>query len=113
MFVAVPNAAVLNRRLGVAAGLLGSLDELSDHDRLLGHRRYYTVETLQADFAAAGLRAEALEGIYLKPLSSRQMQGLKLPPHVLDAFCEVGVAYPELCCGMLAQVIPVDDGGGA
>jgi SAM-dependent methyltransferase len=104
LFVAVPNAAVLNRRIGKMAGLLADLTELSDHDRLLGHRRYYTVDTLRADLAAAGLRDSRMEGIFLKPLTSRQMQGLSLPPDVLRAFCDAGREYPELSCAILAQV---------
>ena len=49
MFVTVPNAEVLNRRLGHLAGLLPDMQQLSEHDLLLGHKRYYTVE-----FAAEG-----------------------------------------------------------
>ena len=37
MFLAVPNAEVLNRRLGQLAGLLDDVTELSENDQLLGH----------------------------------------------------------------------------
>jgi SAM-dependent methyltransferase len=104
MFIAVPNAEVLNRRLGHLAGLLPDMTELSDHDRLLGHQRYYTVESLTAEVTAAGYTLERLEGIYLKPFTTRQMVSLNFDARILDALCQVGVAYPELSCGLLAQL---------
>ncbi|MGB6306532.1 MAG: class I SAM-dependent methyltransferase [Steroidobacteraceae bacterium] len=104
MFIAVPNAEVLNRRLGHIAGLLADIKSLSDHDKLLGHRRYYTVESLTADVVAAGYRVKSMEGIYLKPFTSQQIQSLNFDRRILDALCEVGIAYPELCCGILSQI---------
>jgi len=104
MFVAVPNAEVLNRRLGHLAGMLPDITELSDHDRLLGHKRYYTVSTLRADLERAGYHIERLEGIYLKPLTTTQMLSHKFDERVIDALCQVAVGYPELSCGLLAEV---------
>ncbi|MDX2219911.1 MAG: class I SAM-dependent methyltransferase [Burkholderiales bacterium] len=103
MFVAVPNAEVLNRRLGHLAGLLDDMQSLSENDLLLGHRRYYTVETLSSELVGAGYRIERLEGIYLKPFTTSQMISLNLDAKVIDALCEAGVNYPELSCGILAQ----------
>jgi 2-polyprenyl-3-methyl-5-hydroxy-6-metoxy-1,4-benzoquinol methylase len=104
MFVAVPNAQVLNRRLGHWAGLLPDLEALSDNDRLLGHKRYYTVDTLTRDIELAGCKVDRMEGIYLKPLTTQQMVSLQLSPRIIEALCEVGVAYPELSCGILAEI---------
>ncbi len=106
MFIAVPNAEVLNRRLGHLAGMLPDITMLSDHDRLLGHKRYYTVATLTDEITAAGYEMEMLEGIYLKPFTTSQMISLNFGESVINALCEVGIAYPELCCGMLAKVRP-------
>jgi len=107
VFVAVPNAEVLNRRFGKAAGLLVDVKELSEHDQLLGHKRYYTVDTLRKDLSIAGYEVEKLEGIYLKPFTTKQIRQLKLDPMILRAMCEVGIEYPELSCGILAQVAKV------
>ena len=104
LFVAVPNAEVLNRRLGNLAGMLPDMEALSAHDLQLGHRRYYTVATLSQEIMTAGYAIEKIEGIYLKPFTTRQVMSLGLSEAVLDALCEVGVVYPELCCGILAQV---------
>jgi 2-polyprenyl-3-methyl-5-hydroxy-6-metoxy-1,4-benzoquinol methylase len=104
MFITVPNAAVLNRRLGQHAGLLHDIYEMSDHDRLLGHQRYYTVETLKRDIEAAGLKVQRMEGIYLKPLTTSQMKSLGLSEPIMQAFCAVAIDYPELSCSLLAEV---------
>lgn len=109
MFVAVPNAEVLNRRLGHLAGLLPDITELSDHDRLLGHKRYYTVRTLRCDLERAGYRVERLEGIYLKPLTTSQMLSHNFDERIIEALCTVAIEYPELSCGLLAEVAAVAD----
>ncbi|HEY5993185.1 MAG TPA: class I SAM-dependent methyltransferase [Gallionellaceae bacterium] len=105
MFVTVPNAEVLNRRLGHLAGMLPDMLELSEHDLLLGHKRYYTVDTLRADVEKAGYEIQRLEGIYLKPLATSQMISLKLDERIIQAFCEVAIDYPELSCGILAELV--------
>ncbi|WP_309640374.1 class I SAM-dependent methyltransferase [Flavobacterium sp.] len=104
MFIAVPNAEVLNRRLGHAAGLLKDMQELSENDHILGHQRYYTVQSLTDDVNAAGYSVAMMEGIYLKPLTTSQMISLNFDKKIIDAFCEVGIQYPELCCGILAEI---------
>lgn len=108
MFVTVPNAEVLNRRLGYLAGMLPDMQDLSEHDHLLGHKRYYTVESLKEDIDQAGYSVKRLEGIYLKPLTTSQLLSLELDERIIDALCAVGVDYPELSCGILAELIPQD-----
>lgn len=104
MFVTVPNAEVLNRRLGHLAGLLPDMQQLSEHDLLLGHKRYYTVESLQKDIQQAGYEIQRLEGIYLKPLTTSQMISLNLDDNVIQALCLAAIDYPELSCGILAEL---------
>ncbi len=104
MFIAVPNAEVLNRRLGHAAGLLADMQQLSENDHILGHQRYYTLQSLTADVMTAGYAVVMMEGIYLKPLATSQMISLNFDKKVINAFCEVGIDYPELCCGILAEI---------
>ena len=104
LFLAVPNAEVLNRRLGHLAGLLPDMQTLSPNDVLLGHKRYYTVASLSADIALAGYKVDRIEGIYLKPFTTAQMISLQLSPAIIQALCEAGVEYPELSCGILAEI---------
>jgi 2-polyprenyl-3-methyl-5-hydroxy-6-metoxy-1,4-benzoquinol methylase len=104
MFVTVPNAEVLNRRLGHLAGILEDMQQLSGHDRMCGHKRYYTVKSLTEEIRMAGYEIERMEGIYLKPFTTLQMISLNFDQKIIDALCKVGVDYPELCCGILAQI---------
>lgn len=104
MFVTVPNAEVMNRRLGYLAGMLEDMQQLSDHDRMCGHKRYYTVKSLAEEVRTAGYEIERMEGIYLKPFTTVQMISLNFDQKVIDALCTLGVAYPELCCGIMAQI---------
>jgi len=104
MFVSVPNAEVLNRRLGHLAGMLPDMQALSENDRLLGHQRYYTVQTLSEDIHKAGFEIESIEGIYLKPITTSQILSLNLDERIIDALCQVGIDYPELCCGIMAKL---------
>ena len=104
MFIAVPNAEVMNRRLGYFAGLLSDLQLLSEYDHVLGHKRYYTVLELKKDIHAAGYEVIKMEGLYLKPLTTNQMISLKLDRKIVDALCLLGVDYPELSCGILAEI---------
>lgn len=104
MFVTVPNAEVMNRRLGHLAGMLEDMQQLSDHDRMCGHKRYYTVKSLTEEVRMAGYEIERMEGIYLKPFTTLQMISLNFNQKVIDALCTLGVDYPELCCGIMAQI---------
>lgn len=105
MYVAVPNAEVLNRRLGYLAKLLNNMEELSENDILLGHKRYYRVESLCSDLKISGFEIDKIEGIYLKPFTTKQIISLSLDRKIIDALCEVGISYPDLSCGILARVV--------
>ena len=103
LFVAVPNAAAMNRRLGNLAGLLPNMHALSENDVLLGHKRFYTVDSLRTELQSAGYDPERFEGIYLKPLTTQQLVSLNLDANIIEALCKLGLDYPELSCGILAQ----------
>ena len=103
-FVAVPNAEALNRRLGHLSGVLEDMTQLSPHDHLLGHRRFYSATSLRAEVEQAGFAIDRFEGIYLKPFTTRQILSLQLERKFIDALCRVGQDYPELCCGLFAEI---------
>lgn len=105
-FVAVPNAESLHRRLGHLAGYLQDMYALSAADLQFGHRRYFGVKTLTALIESCGLKVRRLEGVYLKPFTSGQLDALHLPECVYKALLQVGVEYPELCNAILMEVAP-------
>jgi len=104
IFITVPNAEVMNRRLGFIAKTLPDVTLLSEHDRDCGHTRYYTVQSLSEQVENCGFKINKIEGIYLKPLSTSQMISLKLDDIYINALCELGVEYPELSCGILMEI---------
>jgi len=104
MFVSVPNAEALNRRLGYYAGILTDFQQLSENDIISGHKRYYTVASLTDDIISAGYEIEMLEGIYLKPFTNRQMLSLNFDKKIVNALCIAGKDYPELSLGILAML---------
>ena len=74
MIVQVPNANAINRKIAVLMGTLRSCEELSPYDiNVAGHRRSYTLTTLQDDIRKAGLRVAKVGGIFYKMLSTSQM----------------------------------------
>lgn len=106
VFVAVPNSESLHRRFGHAAGLLPDLKELSDVDREFGHRRYFSLATLTALCEDAGYNVVKAEGLFLKPVTTRQLESLELAPAILQGMLHVGIDYPELSNSILVHLKP-------
>jgi trans-aconitate methyltransferase len=106
LFIAVPNAKSLNRRLGVALGKIRDIYELNANDHLLGHQRQFCLDTLKQLLTANGYTVPWAEGIYLKPLPLAHLQTLPDFAANLRAMCEVGVEFPELCVGLLIEAVP-------
>jgi len=74
LIVHVPNANAINRRLAVLMGTLTSCSEHSPFDiNVGGHRRSYTMATLQQELLGAGLKIIATGGIFYKMFSLPQM----------------------------------------
>lgn len=103
LFVAVPNAESLHRRIGNKAGVLDNMMTLGAGDVELGHQRLYTVETLSSDLEDQGYKIVRKEGIFLKPLTTSQLISVNLPPNMLEGMCAVGIEYPELSAALLFE----------
>ena len=106
LYVAVPNGKSMNRRMGLALGLIDDIYSLNDNDLLLGHKRQYCLETLKKDLKKSGYGVSHEEGIYLKPLPLATLKTLPNFKENLNAMCEVGIEFPELCVGLLIEASP-------
>lgn len=102
-FIAVPNGESLHRRIGHSAGLLNNMMSLGPGDLELGHKRLYSVESLSQELRESGYSVVKKEGIFLKPFTTAQLQSLHLDARIIEAMCNVGVAYPELCSALLFE----------
>lgn len=97
--VVVPNRASLHRRLAVMMGLQEHLDDLSERDHLVGHRRVYDLPTLEDDLRAAGLEPRERFGSTLKVVPNSMM--LDWPPALHEALTGIS---PQLPPEMLANI---------
>lgn len=52
----------------------------------------------------AGCGIGRLEGIYLKPFTTRQIVSQQLDQKIVDTMCEIGLFYPELSFVILAEI---------
>ena len=104
--IAVPNARSLHRLVGQHAGLLGDLYALSEHDRALGHRRYFDRERLAELVRSSGLRVLCCEGILIKPLTTAQLKRLALDERVMRAFCGVARDHPDIANALYVEAGP-------
>jgi trans-aconitate methyltransferase len=102
LHVVVPNAYSLNRRVGVAMGMLERPNSLSERDQRVGHRRVYDAELLREHLTHAGWSVELLTGVFLKPLSNAQMVTFAPTPELLEAFYQVGRDLPDYCTEIYA-----------
>lgn len=91
LFVTVPNARSVHRVVAVRMGLIGSVYDLSDNDRSLGHRRVYCAKRLGALLSRTGYRVTDRKSVGLKPLTLKQLE--PLPPELIRAYCDSG----DLC----------------
>lgn len=103
LFIAVPNAKSLHRRIGHEAGVLDNLYRLSSEDLQLGHQRYFDCRSLCQLVLDAGLKIVKLEGILLKPLTTSQLKSLSLPPAVVEGLLKVGADYPDISNAILVE----------
>ena len=106
IYIAVPNAESLHRRLGHAAGMLPDMTVLAAADIAFGHKRYFTMRTLSALVEECGYKVGRTEGLFLKPFTKGQIESLNLPDSIWRALMEVGVAYPDLCNCILLEALP-------
>lgn len=100
LHVVVPNAESLNRKLGLAMGLIQSLDELTDRDRHVGHVRVYRRDLLVQHIRQAGLEPVEIAGTFLKPLSNAQMQSWT--PELIRGFYQLSDELPQYCTEIYA-----------
>ena len=103
LYIAVPNAKSMNRRLGLELGLIDDIYDLNANDHALGHRRQYCLDTLCMELMQHGYRVTHQEGIYLKPLPLGVLKTLPDFQANLQAMLRIGVEFPELCVGLLLE----------
>jgi 2-polyprenyl-3-methyl-5-hydroxy-6-metoxy-1,4-benzoquinol methylase len=104
IFIAVPNARSLHRLIGKEAGLLEDVFKLSEMDFRFGHKRYFDLNSIIKCVENVGMKVVKSEGIYLKPLTEKQMISLNLNPKVWEALFSLSKSYPEISNSIFLEV---------
>lgn len=101
LFVATPNAHAASRQIAVNMGLIKHAAAVTAAEDAHGHRVTYSLDTLAADIADAGLRAVTRGGVFFKGLANFQLDAaLKagiITPEYMDGCYQLGLVYPDLC----------------
>lgn len=106
IFIAVPNAKSMNRRLGLELGVIQDIYSLNANDLALGHKRQFCRDTLKKMVVDCGYQVVHEEGIYLKPLPLSVLKTMPDFEANLQAMLKVGVDFPDLCVGLLVEITP-------
>jgi 2-polyprenyl-3-methyl-5-hydroxy-6-metoxy-1,4-benzoquinol methylase len=104
LFVACPNANAPSRQIAVRMGLVSHTTAVTDSEKQHGHRRTYTLETLENDAVKAGLRVVHRSGIFFKAFANFQWDRLLQTDIVskdyLEGCYQIGQVYPDLCASI-------------
>jgi 2-polyprenyl-3-methyl-5-hydroxy-6-metoxy-1,4-benzoquinol methylase len=103
-FLVVPNANAPSRQIAVLMGLISHNTAVTPAEAEHGHRRTYSLDTLERDVVAAGLKVVHRSGIFFKALANYQWDRLLktdiVTPEYLDGCFMLGQRYPDLCASL-------------
>jgi SAM-dependent methyltransferase len=100
-FLVCPNANAPSRQIAVKMGLISHNSAVTPAEKEHGHNITYTLDTLERDAKAAGLKVVYRSGIFFKALANFQWDRLLqtdiISKEYLDGCYELGQQYPDLC----------------
>lgn len=104
LFLVCPNANAPSRQIAVKMGLISHNEAVTSAEAEHGHRRTYTLETLEREAVAAGLRVAHRSGIFFKALANFQWDRLLqtdiISTEYLEGCYQLGKQYPDLCASI-------------
>jgi 2-polyprenyl-3-methyl-5-hydroxy-6-metoxy-1,4-benzoquinol methylase len=100
-FLVCPNANAPSRQIAVKMGLITHNSAITPAEAEHGHRITYTLDTLERDAKAAGLKVVYRSGIFFKALANFQWDRLLntdiISEEYLQGCFQLGQVYPDLC----------------
>ena len=100
-FLVCPNANAPSRQIAVKMGLISHNSAITPAESEHGHRITYTLDTLERDVSAAGMKVVHRSGIFFKALANFQWDRLLetdiISKEYLDGCFKLGHHYPDLC----------------
>lgn len=101
LLLVCPNANAPSRQIAVKMGLITHNAAVTPAEAEHGHRCTYSLDTLERDAVAAGLKVVHRSGIFFKALANFQWDRLLqtdiISPAYLDGCYKLGQQYPDLC----------------
>jgi 2-polyprenyl-3-methyl-5-hydroxy-6-metoxy-1,4-benzoquinol methylase len=101
LFLVCPNANAPSRQIAVKMGLISHNAAVTPAEAEHGHRITYSLDTLERDAVAAGLKVAHRSGIFFKALANFQWDRLLstdiISPEYLEGCYQLGQQYPDLC----------------
>ena len=101
LFLVCPNANAPSRQIAVKMGLISHNQAVTPAEAEHGHRCTYTLDTLERDTVAAGLKVTHRSGIFFKALANFQWDRLLqtdiISEEYLEGCYQLGHIYPDLC----------------
>jgi 2-polyprenyl-3-methyl-5-hydroxy-6-metoxy-1,4-benzoquinol methylase len=100
-FLVCPNANAPSRQIAVKMGLISHNTAVTPAEAEHGHRCTYSLDTLERDALAAGLKVVHRSGIFFKALANFQWDRLLktdiISKEYLEGCYKLGQQYPDLC----------------
>ncbi len=100
-FLVCPNANAPSRQIAVKMGLISHNSAVTPAEAEHGHRCTYTLDSLERDAVAAGLKVVHRSGVFFKALANFQWDQLLqtdiISKGYLDGCYKLGQQYPDLC----------------
>jgi 2-polyprenyl-3-methyl-5-hydroxy-6-metoxy-1,4-benzoquinol methylase len=100
-FLVCPNANAPSRQIAVKMGLISHNSAITPAEKEHGHRITYSLDTIERDAVAAGLKVMYRTGIFFKALANFQWDKLLntdiISKEYLDGCYALGQQYPDLC----------------
>ncbi|MBC7404822.1 MAG: class I SAM-dependent methyltransferase [Cytophaga sp.] len=104
LFLVVPNANAPSRQIAVKMGLINHNTAITDAEKAHGHLITYTLDTLERDARAAGLKVVFRSGVFFKALANFQWDEILktdiVSPEYLEGCYQLGQQYPDLCASI-------------
>lgn len=101
LFLVCPNANAASRQIAVHMGLISHHAAVTPAEKAHGHRITYSLDTLERDARAAGLRVVHRSGIFFKAMANFQWDRLLatdiISKEYLEGCYRLGHLYPDLC----------------
>ncbi|MCX6874488.1 MAG: class I SAM-dependent methyltransferase [Verrucomicrobia bacterium] len=103
-FLVCPNANAPSRQIAVKMGIISHNTAVTPAEAAHGHHRTYTLDTLERDAVAAGLKVVHRSGIFFKALANFQWDRLLqtdiISKEYLEGCYQLGQQYPDLCASV-------------